>query len=221
MDRRTRILLVVTALSLAANVFFFGLWLGGLWQADDEESGGAAHLLTVEFTLPEEVLPPDLRAPLLARLHREQGTFARDLAALRAAREAVQRALTAEPFDRTRLEAAYARLRRAQERLQAQVQRNVAIAVAGLDRERRRMLAERLRILGARQRMLHNRRPALHQAGDEEAVDNWLLTAFSPRYEALTAELAATQAEIARLRAELRQLETPHAPAPDRPPPPR
>ncbi len=213
MDRRTRILLALTALSLAANVFVLGLWLGGAWGTDHEDAD-SERLFTVKFTVPEEALPPDLRAPLLAKLHREKGAFARDLAELRAAQDAVQAAMTAEPFDRRRLEAAYARLRRAQERLQAAIQRNLTIAVAGLDRERRRMLAQRLRALGERRqalaerrRALRERRRAFHGGGEEEGVDDWLLMVLSPRYERLNAEFAALQAEFTRLQAELRDLE--------------
>jgi len=232
MDRRSRILLTVTALSLATNVFVLGLWLGGAWHGDNAESGTTRRFI-VDFTIPEEALPPDLRAPFLAKLHHENSAFARDLAELRAAQEAVQAALTAEPFDRQRLDAAYARLRRAQEQLQAKIQRNLATAVAGLDRERRRMLAQRLRALGERQRALMERRRALqerrrilHQAGAEEAFDDRLLAVLSPRYERLNTEFAHLQAEFTRLQAELRALEErapleEHpSPAPDRPQPP-
>ena len=212
MDRRHHIFLTVTALSLAANVFVLGLWLGGSWKAD-KGGAGPERLFTVEFTVPEEALPPDLRGRLLAKLHRERGALTRGLGELRAAQEAVQTALTTEPFDRRRLEAAYARLRRAQERLQAAIQRNLAITVAGLDREHRRMLAQRLQALQERQRALRERQRALwerrrvRQQAGEDVVDDWLLARLSPRYERLHAELAGLQAEFAHLQAELRALD--------------
>ncbi|RMF72198.1 MAG: periplasmic heavy metal sensor [Alphaproteobacteria bacterium] len=220
MDRRTRIILVVTALSLAVNVFVLGLWLGGAWRTHDQDSGTPSGF-TLELTVPEEALPPDLRAPLLARLQRARGGFARELAELRAAQDEVQAALTAEPFSKERLEAAYTHLRRVYDRLQAQVQRNIAIAVAGLDHERRRMLARRLRALKERRQPLREPRTTFPPPGETRVVEDWLLTALSPRYAELAAEFAATRAELVRLQAALDDPDQDSPSPPHRPQPPR
>ncbi|GIX18226.1 MAG: hypothetical protein KatS3mg119_2412 [Rhodothalassiaceae bacterium] len=198
MDRRLKILILVAGLSLAANVFLAGLWLGGRLRPSTGE--GDPQSFTLRFVVPDETLPEDLRARLLANLGRDRQEVARRLARLRAAEAEVRAALAAEPFDRARLDAAFAELRRAYAELQVPVQRSLTGAAAHLDPARRRALAERLMVLEARRGELARRAAALTaDRGADEAV----LELLSPRYGELKAELAALEAEMLRLQREL------------------
>lgn len=198
MDRRLKILIVVAGLSLAANVFLLGLWLGGKLGGGAPEDDPKSF--TLRFVVPDETLPEDVRARLLAHLGRDRDELARRLARLRAAEADVRAALAAEPFDRERLEAAFAELRRAYAELQVPVQRSLTGAAAHLDRDRRRQLAKQLAVMEAQRDMLMRRASAL--TGDR-AADEALLELLSPRYGELKAELAALEAQMLRLQREL------------------
>jgi uncharacterized membrane protein len=137
---RTRWLVVALVVSLAMNLAVGGLMLGHVlrgppsWRPGDPE-GGPAHRLM-------RLLPPEAR-DTVRQSFKEAGPEIRARAkALRQARDGVRDAIMAEPFDRARLDAAFADMRARSDALQTAVQAAIADGVSKLPPEARRKVGQ-------------------------------------------------------------------------------
>jgi uncharacterized membrane protein len=128
-------------LSVALNLLFLGLLLGAAWRFSmgapgGPRLGGAGQMLGFVSSLPKERRDAVLRDANFRRGElRELRRTARE-----AARERFQ-ALTTEPFDRARVEAAQARLNAAEARLREVTTNLLLSAASAMTPEERRKFA--------------------------------------------------------------------------------
>jgi uncharacterized membrane protein len=144
---RMRILVIA---SLALNVFGIGAIAADTLMDQDGRGGLFGHCRPPRFMgLPSprelrEVLPDDGQAKLNALMEANKPQFRQRLEALFTARQQVADAVRAEPFDRARLETAFAVLRDREAAMAAGAQNWLADFVAQLDPESRAKVAELL-----------------------------------------------------------------------------
>lgn len=131
------LVLGLLALSLMLNLFVAGVLTG--------RGGGRLGLAG---------LPPEIRVVVREELAAERPALVAGMRALRAARDDVRAALLAEPYDTARTEAAFARMREANERVRSVVHGALSRAAAQLPAETRATLPDRRQILRRIQRRL-------------------------------------------------------------------
>ena len=148
--RKTALVLaLVLFASLAANVFVGGIAVGrqladpardGAWRWDRGRYGRAAEGVPPIVARMAGSLEPTLRDRFLGAVeaHRERMSEARGL--VRAARRDIRSAMTAEPFDRSRLESAFAALRAANQGVQGALHGALADAIEPLPADARERL---------------------------------------------------------------------------------
>lgn len=144
---------LVLILSLALNLFGAGAIAAGTvadrgWLAN---TFGFHHRPPRMMGMPNPrqlhaVLPESGRAILKETLDAHRPRFRENLRGLFAARHAVAEAIKAVPFDRERLEAAFATLRDREARVAAAAQATMLDLVARLDAEERDTVAELLTV---------------------------------------------------------------------------
>lgn len=139
MSSREKTLTWLLALSIGLNLFLLGYWVA----RPKAPSGWRPSRHAVER--PDAV--PGLRQML--REHRPE--LREQRRALAAARQAVSEALVAEPFERERLEAAFAELRQHTNGMQEVMHRRLTDFAQGLPREDRERLV-RFALRGERRR---------------------------------------------------------------------
>ena len=141
--------------SLALNLFFGGV-LGGSWIAGWTAERPAAPARNVDgdafLPLPRlaERLSPEARAEAHAVFRAQRGDIRAQFRGLRAARVAVLRDLTAEPFDQDRLARSLAALRTQTVATQAEIHEALTELAARLGPEERRRLAEAAGVMAGR-----------------------------------------------------------------------
>ncbi|WGF86556.1 periplasmic heavy metal sensor [Marinivivus vitaminiproducens] len=130
-------LAAVLLLSLAANLFTGGWWLGRSWHHGPPGHGGGGpgyHRFIGRA--------PDAARPVLRQAFRErEEALRRAFGAVRDARRDVRQALDADPFRRERLDAALAELRARSTDVQVLMHGAIAEAAGSLPSEQRRGLA--------------------------------------------------------------------------------
>ncbi len=126
------------------NVFAFGFLIGRTRFGPPSTPLRPGEAVRLDLRAIGKVLPRDKRRALRRALAERREELQHRLAALRAVQREVDAALTAEPFDPARLDAAFARLRTASAAIQEPVQRTMVIFAERLDRRQRRELAEHL-----------------------------------------------------------------------------
>lgn len=89
----------------------------------------------------EQHLAPESRQVLRDAVARHKDTLRDEFAAMRQARDGIGEALETEPFDRARLEAAFAEMRRHQDAIESTIQGSFIDAAARLPAEERVKLA--------------------------------------------------------------------------------
>lgn len=147
LSRRMRILVIA---SLALNVFGIGAIAADVIMDRDGHGGLFGHCRPPRFMglpSPRElraVLPESDGAMLQQLLQANRARFHQRLEELFAARQQVADAIKAEPFDRARLETAFAALREREAAMAAGAQDWLAEFVARLDPEARAKVAELL-----------------------------------------------------------------------------
>jgi len=134
--RRAVLVLAVLVASLCLNVFAAGM-LAGRWYGgrDDGPRDRAAERFM-------ERAPPEARPHLRAAFRERRPEAAERLRALGAARREAAAAARAEPFDRARLDAAFADVRARTAELQAVLQGGLGDAMARMPPEVRRAYGE-------------------------------------------------------------------------------
>lgn len=159
MNRTLRLLIGALAISVLLNVFALGFLIGRTRFAHPPAPPPRpGESIRLDLRAIGEVLPKGERRELHHALAEQRGELQRRLAALRAAQNEVDAALTAEPFDPARLEAAYARLREASATILEPVQRTMVVFAGRLDSEQRRALAEHLSQMRHRMQEMKQRR---------------------------------------------------------------
>jgi uncharacterized membrane protein len=147
LSRRMRILVIA---SLALNVFGIGAIAADAIMGQDGRGSLFAHCRPPRFMgLPSprelrEVLPDSDDAMLDQLLKANRARFHERLDALFAARQQVADAIRTEPFERAKLEAAFAVLREREETMAAGSQAWLADFIGRLDPESRAKVAELL-----------------------------------------------------------------------------
>ena len=147
LSRPMRFLLVG---SLALNLFGIGAIAADAIMDRDGHGGLFGHCRPPRFMgLPSprelrEVLPENDRAKLDSLLQANKAEFRQRLDELFAARQVVADAIKAEPFDRAKLQTAFAALREREAAMAARAQDWLVEFVAGLDPEGRARVAELL-----------------------------------------------------------------------------
>jgi uncharacterized membrane protein len=147
LSRRMRILVIA---SLALNVFGIGAIAADAIMDRDGHGGLFGHCRPPRFTgLPSprelrEVLPDNDQAKLRELMEANRAQFHQRLDALFAARQQVADAVRAEPFDRGKLETAFAALREREAAMAAGTQDWLAAFVAQIEPESRAKVAELL-----------------------------------------------------------------------------
>jgi uncharacterized membrane protein len=147
LSRRMRILLIA---SLALNVFGIGAIAADAVMNRDGHGGLFGHCRPPRFMgLPSprelrEVLPETDQVMLNELLQANKARFRERLNELFAARQLVADAVKAEPFDRAKVETAFAALRESEAAMAAFAQGWLAEFAARLDPERRALVAELL-----------------------------------------------------------------------------
>ena len=140
---RPRLSSVLLIGSLAVNLFFGGLLLGGvLGGPRGGPPGGFDSFMALRQAA--LALPGDGPAVIRQTFMERRGEFRHRIGALQAARRDVREALTADPFDPDRAAAGFAVLRRETVDLQAILHDTFAQAMVALTPEQRRILADRL-----------------------------------------------------------------------------
>jgi uncharacterized membrane protein len=139
--RRAVLVLAVLVASLCVNVFAAGM-LAGRWYGgrDDGPRDRAAAAGGVERFL--DRAPPEARPHLRAAFRERRPEAAERLRALGAARREAAAAARAEPFDRARMDAAFAEVRARTAELQAVLQGGLGDAMAGMPPDVRRAYGE-------------------------------------------------------------------------------
>ena len=132
--RGGRILLVA---SLVVNLLLIGFLVGHTVHPPWHERGGP---LTIERVT--GALPPEVRDAVRASLRERRPQIAERMAAVRQARADVRSAIEAEPFDATRLQAAFATLRDRSQAVQEDVAAAVVEAISKLPPDTRRELSK-------------------------------------------------------------------------------
>ncbi len=147
LSRRMRILVIA---SLALNVFGIGAIAAGAIISQDGRGGLFSHCRPPRFMglpSPRElhaVLPDNDQIKLNQLLQANRAGFHQRLDALFAARQQVADAVRSEPFDRARLEAAFAALREREAAMAAGSQAWLADFIARIGPENRAKVAELL-----------------------------------------------------------------------------
>jgi uncharacterized membrane protein len=149
---RSKQLRILLAISLALNLFVGGAiaassiigdgWLAGLIGHDHHRASltGMPNPRQLRAVLDDED-----QAALEATLQARRALFRDSLAAMLAAREAAAAAVAAEPFDRTRVEAAFATLREREAAIASAAQGTILDLVSQLDADGRRKVSELLK----------------------------------------------------------------------------
>ena len=130
-------LMPALVVSLVINLAFVGLFAGHYIFRPGHGHG-------VDFAIDRILhsMPKEARAPVRAVLEAHRPQVAAKIAELRKARHDVRAALTADPFDRAKLDAAFAEVQSASMAMQADLHTVVADAVSKLDPEARHKLNE-------------------------------------------------------------------------------
>jgi Spy/CpxP family protein refolding chaperone len=140
-DRRTRGIML--ALSLLANIFLTGViaghfWTGGLGRAAKSGQGqGQSVAVWVRNVKP----PADERRNFAAVMQSHRETMEAKRLAVREAVKALREAIAAPVYDRAKVDAAFADLRRASTANQEETQTSVSEALERLSPETRAKLA--------------------------------------------------------------------------------
>jgi len=134
---RRRWLMPVLVVSLIVNVAFIGLFAGHYIFRP-----GRGH--PVDFAMHRLIhgMPKEARDPVRAEMETRRPQVAAKIAELRKARQDVRAALAADPFDRARLDAAFAEVQTSSAAVQAELHSAVADAVAKLPPDARQRLAD-------------------------------------------------------------------------------
>ena len=157
LSRTARIVLLLSlALNLALLVFVG--WHHGPWR--DEGRGRHAPPLPHLFDLRalRRVIPPEREAVVRPIFETHRPEMRTRLHELFAARGDVRRAIEAEPYDRSALESAFARLREADRATAEQAQVMLAELLAVATPEERRKMSELMARSGSRARAWRERR---------------------------------------------------------------
>jgi uncharacterized membrane protein len=150
---RTRWLTIALVISVGINLLILGAIAGhylsghrhmwshaGMTQADAGRTGDRPGDMVIQRMI--EALPPDNRPTLETAVAGHRARLTEVGRAVREARMKVRDAMVAEPFDRTKLDAAFAELRARSQELQTAVHTAVADAAAKLPPDARQKLAE-------------------------------------------------------------------------------
>ena len=134
-----RLLGVIVVISLAVNLFLAGL-VGGDWIMG--RPGPPPFGPTMNFTWMRHALGPEAMPMIEPVMQRHRESMHRQVEGLRAQRREVGLALTAEPFERARLEGALARMRTQAMEAQTTFHGAFVDAVSNLTPEQRQELAK-------------------------------------------------------------------------------
>lgn len=137
MTRSEKWLLAGLGLSLAAN----GL-LAAMLFFHPGHHGDKRHGPDVRVGRMEQHLAPESREVLRGAVEKNRGALKQEFEAMRDARGDIADALEKEPFDRAALEAAFARVNKHQDAVQATIQQSFAEAASQLPVEERVKLAK-------------------------------------------------------------------------------
>lgn len=134
--------------SAALNLFLLGSIASALLHGPPRHfAPGAGHGLPPSFERLADGLSPAGRETL-RRLHADDDTtMAAQLATLRAARDGIDRAFAAEPFDRVAFDAAFAALREAEAAMSARMNHHIAALALALSPADRAAFAASMRRL--------------------------------------------------------------------------
>lgn len=137
-----RWLFAVLLLSLMANMLFVGLAAGRMW-AHSHGHGWQSHRRGDRFGAFLNALPVARRQELDALLHPNRDAMRQGREELRRLRGEIQAAITKEPFDRSELEAAIARVGAFRQSLRDKATRELVEAVAKMTAEERKVFVDK------------------------------------------------------------------------------
>lgn len=136
---KTRWLALFLLISVGINLAVAGFWGSRMMGLGGPERGGERFVERVTRDMPKESADR-VRAAMAA----QRPVMARNMEEMRRAREDVRAALTAEPFDKARLEAAFAKVRRTADAMQDGVHAGVLAVAQDLGPQERARLARML-----------------------------------------------------------------------------
>jgi len=154
MNRNTRILAILLAVSFGMNLFIAGLWTGGRGRMHDGMTphSGALRMDRSGLRLGAlfKELPPELKAQLQAKMRANQPLLQQHLLAEREALAEAQAALIADPFVPALLAKALSDLRTTEDARRTQAHMAIIDIAQQVTKEQRAAIARGLERMGRR-----------------------------------------------------------------------